>query len=420
MCCASVVLLTASHSSIPLCVCAQTLRNFEGFRAAGAARPAQLVAARSRQVRCRPGCPCQRARAHSSVLGACTQRPRLGCGALQAEADWQQGFTALCQLGTGLCWCVAVVPELECAVSAHAACSAWVSVRDTCDLLLQAAAQRTPLRIQAARVGGVEIPNKKMIEFSLQYVYGIGHTTAKAILSETVRGGSGRSPAAVLRLAHAVCAPEVTEPRVSELLCERSCAPHSLSTTASVLLHWHAPRSTHWESLVCVAAKARARAERLSEGCRAPAALRQSIQHQLSVWHPKPGRAPVCMAPKAQVCVGRPIERCWAPAALRQGIKNALTSWRRKHGRAPGGLHVRGRRARGRQGIANKRTYELSEEELTSLRDEVEKYSIEGDLRRFNALNVKRLKDIQCYRGRRHIAARAPRRLLRRARAHGV
>ncbi len=263
------------------------------------------------------------------------------------------------------------------------ACSAWFSVRDMCDLLLQAAAQRTPLRIQAARVGGVEIPNKKMIEFSLQYVYGIGHTTAKAILSETVRGGSGRSPAAVLRLAHAVCAPEVTEPRVSELLCERSCAPHSLSTTASVLLHWHAPRSTHWQSLVCVAAKARARAERLSEGCRAPAALRQSIQHQLSVWHPKPGRAPVCMAPKAQVCVGRPIERCWAPAALRQGIKNALTSWRRKHGRAPGGLHVRGRRARGRQGIANKRTYELSEEELTSLRDEVEKYSIEGDLRRF-------------------------------------
>ncbi|KAK9842549.1 hypothetical protein WJX81_005528 [Elliptochloris bilobata] len=103
----------------------------------------------------------------------------------------------------------------------------------------QAAAQRAPLRIWAARVGGVEIPNKKMIEFSLQYVYGIGHTTAKAILAET--------------------------------------------------------------------------------------------------------------------------------------------------------------------GIENKRTYDLSEEELTSLRDEVEKYSIEGDLRRFNALNIKRLKDIQCYRGRRHM-----------------
>ena len=50
----------------------------------------------------------------------------------------------------------------------------------------QVAFRRTPLKIQAARVGGVEIPNAKNIEFSLQYIYGIGHTTAKAILSETV------------------------------------------------------------------------------------------------------------------------------------------------------------------------------------------------------------------------------------------
>lgn len=56
------------------------------------------------------------------------------------------------------------------------------------------------------------------------------------------------------------------------------------------------------------------------------------------------------------------------------------------------------------QGIENKRTRELSEDELTKLRDEVDKYTIEGDLRRFNALNIKRLKEIQCYRGRRHIA----------------
>ena len=58
------------------------------------------------------------------------------------------------------------------------------------------------------------------------------------------------------------------------------------------------------------------------------------------------------------------------------------------------------------QGIENKRTRELSEDELTQLRDEVEKYTIEGDLRRFNALNIKRLKEIQCYRGKRHIAVR--------------
>lgn len=46
--------------------------------------------------------------------------------------------------------------------------------------------RRMPLKIEAARVGGVEIPNQKRIEFSLQYIYGIGHTTAKAILSDTV------------------------------------------------------------------------------------------------------------------------------------------------------------------------------------------------------------------------------------------
>lgn len=56
------------------------------------------------------------------------------------------------------------------------------------------------------------------------------------------------------------------------------------------------------------------------------------------------------------------------------------------------------------QEVPNKRTRELTEEELTILRDEVEKYMTEGDLRRFNALNIKRLKDIGCYRGRRHIA----------------
>lgn len=54
------------------------------------------------------------------------------------------------------------------------------------------------------------------------------------------------------------------------------------------------------------------------------------------------------------------------------------------------------------QGVENKRTRELSEEELTTLREEVDKYTVEGDLRRFNALNIKRLRDIGCYRGRRH------------------
>ncbi|CAL5417348.1 unnamed protein product [Camellia sinensis] len=51
----------------------------------------------------------------------------------------------------------------------------------------------------------------------------------------------------------------------------------------------------------------------------------------------------------------------------------------------------------------NKITKDLSEEELISLRDQVSKYMVEGDLRRFNALNIRRLKEIQCYRGVRHI-----------------
>ncbi|KAL4424054.1 hypothetical protein ABPG75_001355 [Micractinium tetrahymenae] len=98
--------------------------------------------------------------------------------------------------------------------------------------------RRTPLRVQAARIGGVEVPNQKYVEFSLQYIFGIGHTTAKAILVST--------------------------------------------------------------------------------------------------------------------------------------------------------------------GVENKRTKDLTEEELTKLREEVDRYTVEGDLRRFNALNIKRLKEIGCYRGRRH------------------
>lgn len=45
---------------------------------------------------------------------------------------------------------------------------------------------RTPLRIQNLRVNNVEIPNSKKVEISLQYIYGIGSTTAKAILRDTV------------------------------------------------------------------------------------------------------------------------------------------------------------------------------------------------------------------------------------------
>ncbi|MCL5290259.1 MAG: 30S ribosomal protein S13 [Eubacteriales bacterium] len=49
------------------------------------------------------------------------------------------------------------------------------------------------------------------------------------------------------------------------------------------------------------------------------------------------------------------------------------------------------------------RVRNLTEEEITRLRDAIEKnYKVEGDLRREIALNIKRLIEIGCYRGLRH------------------
>ncbi len=45
---------------------------------------------------------------------------------------------------------------------------------------------------------------------------------------------------------------------------------------------------------------------------------------------------------------------------------------------------------------------ELTEEQLESLRSEVTKFKIEGDLRREVSMNIKRLMDMGCYRGIRH------------------
>ncbi|NCF75227.1 MAG: 30S ribosomal protein S13 [Xanthomonadaceae bacterium] len=52
----------------------------------------------------------------------------------------------------------------------------------------------------------------------------------------------------------------------------------------------------------------------------------------------------------------------------------------------------------------NKRTYELSEEEIDKLREIIEKqYRVEGDLKREIMFNIKRLKENGSYRGNRHI-----------------
>jgi len=45
---------------------------------------------------------------------------------------------------------------------------------------------------------------------------------------------------------------------------------------------------------------------------------------------------------------------------------------------------------------------DLSEPEVENLRNEVAKFSVEGDLRRENAMSIKRLMDLGCFRGIRH------------------
>jgi small subunit ribosomal protein S13 len=50
----------------------------------------------------------------------------------------------------------------------------------------------------------------------------------------------------------------------------------------------------------------------------------------------------------------------------------------------------------------SKKVADLTEEELDVIRSEVAKFEVEGDLRREIAMNIKRLRDLGCYRGVRH------------------
>jgi len=45
---------------------------------------------------------------------------------------------------------------------------------------------------------------------------------------------------------------------------------------------------------------------------------------------------------------------------------------------------------------------DLSDAEMDKLREQVSKFTVEGDLRREVSMNIKRLIDLGCYRGQRH------------------
>jgi small subunit ribosomal protein S13 len=50
----------------------------------------------------------------------------------------------------------------------------------------------------------------------------------------------------------------------------------------------------------------------------------------------------------------------------------------------------------------SKKIKDLNDAELEKIRDEINKMTIEGDLRRETTMNIKRLMDLGCYRGFRH------------------
>lgn len=45
---------------------------------------------------------------------------------------------------------------------------------------------------------------------------------------------------------------------------------------------------------------------------------------------------------------------------------------------------------------------DLTETEVSKIRELIDGYNVEGDLRRETAMNIKRLREINCYRGIRH------------------
>ncbi len=54
-------------------------------------------------------------------------------------------------------------------------------------------------------------------------------------------------------------------------------------------------------------------------------------------------------------------------------------------------------------GVAiDKKVKDLSDADLEKLREEVGRFTVEGDLRREVTMNIKRLMDLGCYRGLRH------------------
>ncbi|XLU73805.1 hypothetical protein S245_032858, partial [Arachis hypogaea] len=184
------------------------------------------------------------------------------------------------------------------------------------------------LSIEFARVGGVEIPNNKRIEFSLQYIHGIGRSRDRKILCDISMDNKQRK-----KKNNSSMAQTLAMPIAPSLALISNSRPLSRAVYFPVLN----PPKVRELSIECARVG----------GVEIPNNKR--IEFSLQYIH---------------------------------GIRRS-----------------RARKILCDISMDNKVTKDLSEEDLITLRDEVSKYVIEGDLRRFNALNIRRLKEIQCYRG---------------------
>ena len=52
--------------------------------------------------------------------------------------------------------------------------------------------------------------------------------------------------------------------------------------------------------------------------------------------------------------------------------------------------------------VTSAKVKDISDSDMEKLREEVAKFTVEGDLRREISMNIKRLMDLGCYRGLRH------------------
>jgi small subunit ribosomal protein S13 len=52
--------------------------------------------------------------------------------------------------------------------------------------------------------------------------------------------------------------------------------------------------------------------------------------------------------------------------------------------------------------VTSTKVKDISDSDMEKLREEVAKFTVEGDLRREISMNIKRLMDLGCYRGLRH------------------